>query len=197
MPATVTSLAMALPTGGKTVLFTWTNIAFASDPTIKEYVIYGPTTNSTTEIGRSAGGSFTYKDNRSYGSTVYMRVRAIDYSGNLSAAYSTQRSIATTRTRTDDITDDEVTDDKRSALSSVSISISARAAADATTGHPSVTNPLFVNPEVGRVLMPHVHHNGAVGQSFTLRSTNTANIAFSATNWQPTTWTVVFTLLYW
>ena len=97
----------------------------------------------------------------------------------------------------DALTDDEVTDDKRSALSSVSISISARAAADATTGHPSVTNPLFVNPEVGRVLMPHVHHNGAVGQSFTLRSTNTANIAFSATNWQPTTWTVVFTLLYW
>ena len=205
-PGVVTSTGMTQHGHAKTVTLKFTNL---DDATVKEYIIYGESASSTTEIGRVAGGrggganSFTFNSTIAYGSAVAMRVQAVDYSGQKSssnpasyvAAFSADQTVTLERTRTDDITDTEVTDPKRSNLSTTSISISARAAADGTTGHPSNTNPSFSNPEL-REIMVHLEHDGLAGQILTLRSVSN-NLVFSAQNWVASTWTPSGTVHYW
>ena len=103
-PATVAGVAAAAGTG-KNIAVTWTAL---SDATLSEYILYrGTSADPTAEYARARVNNFS-DSNVSYGTTYHYRLKAIDYSGNTSAAYSSNVSAAVVKVDTGDVADDAI-----------------------------------------------------------------------------------------
>lgn len=88
LPADVTGVSATAGTG-KAINVAWTRVV---DTSLKEYIIYrGTSADPTAEYARSLTNSFT-DVNVAYGTSYFYRIKAVDNSGNVSNAYSSNGS---------------------------------------------------------------------------------------------------------
>jgi hypothetical protein len=129
-PATVTGVSATAGTG-KSVTVTWTQNTEAD---LAGYVIYrGTAANPTVEYKRVGKGNTFVDENVSYGTTYHYRIKAIDFTGNQSASYSSNVSATPSTLVTSDHTNNSITTPKRQNTNVITLNIGLDGPAGAST----------------------------------------------------------------
>ena len=212
LPADVTGVAAVAGTG-KSISVTWT--AITGDGTLAGYVVYrGVSANPTTEVDRPDTTRYV-DENVAYGTTYHYRIKARDFTGNLSANYSANVSALVGRIVTDDVGNDQVTTPKRQVVNSQALSFGSIDASshshlentavlytqNATTGVINaglIARSVVVSFAHGLSKIPIVTIvGGTVGFIYDIESVSTTDIVGRATNLKDVASTSSATIYYW